>query len=78
MRLKRNWARGRGSCVLPQAQPTAFQGGDETFCILPGASRACADFCDPTAVSRFKANRLYFPFKEELKFGVKLKDTVMG
>ena len=22
------------------------------FCILPGAPRACADFCDPTAVSR--------------------------
>ncbi len=24
------------------------------FLIVPGASRACADFCDPTAVSRFK------------------------
>jgi len=24
------------------------------FCILPGAPRACADFCDPTAVSRLK------------------------
>jgi len=24
------------------------------FFILPGAPRACADFCDPTAVSRFK------------------------
>ena len=24
------------------------------FWILPGASRGCADFCDPTAVSRFK------------------------
>ncbi len=24
------------------------------FCILSGAPRACADFCDPTAVSRFK------------------------
>ena len=23
------------------------------FCILPGAPRACADFCDPTPVSRF-------------------------
>ncbi|MDA0738879.1 MAG: hypothetical protein O3A59_08010 [Nitrospirae bacterium] len=23
------------------------------FWILPGASRGCADFCDPTAVSRF-------------------------
>ena len=25
-----------------------------TFFILAGASRACADCCDPTAVSRFK------------------------
>jgi len=24
------------------------------FFILPGAPRACADFCDPTAVSRLK------------------------
>jgi len=24
------------------------------FWILPGASRGCADFCDPTAVSRLK------------------------
>jgi len=24
------------------------------FFILPGAPRACADFCDPTADSRFK------------------------
>ena len=24
------------------------------FFILPGAPRGCADFCDPTAVSRFK------------------------
>ncbi len=24
------------------------------FCIVPGAPRACADFCDPTAASRFK------------------------
>jgi len=23
------------------------------FFILPGAPRACGDFCDPTAVSRF-------------------------
>ena len=23
------------------------------FCILPGVARACTDFCDPTAVSRF-------------------------
>ncbi len=23
------------------------------FCIVPGAPRACADFCDPTAASRF-------------------------
>ncbi len=22
------------------------------FCIVPGAPRACADFCDPTGVSR--------------------------
>jgi len=25
------------------------------FFILPGAPRACADFCDPTAVSRFNS-----------------------
>jgi len=25
------------------------------FCILPGAPRACTDFCDPTAVSRFNS-----------------------
>ncbi len=24
------------------------------FCIVPSASRACADFCDPTAVFGFK------------------------
>ena len=24
------------------------------FCILPGAPTACAGFCDPTAISRFK------------------------
>jgi len=28
------------------------------FCILSGAPRACADFCDPTAVSRLKVSRL--------------------
>jgi hypothetical protein len=28
------------------------------FLILPGAPRACVDFCDPTAVSRLKAKRL--------------------
>ena len=27
------------------------------FCILPGAPRACADFCDPTAVSRLDLTR---------------------
>ena len=25
------------------------------FCILPGAPRGCAEFCDPTAVSRFNS-----------------------
>ena len=24
------------------------------FCMLPGAPRVCANFCDPTAVSRLK------------------------
>ncbi len=29
------------------------------FCILPGAPRACADFCDPTAVSRFNESGVH-------------------
>ena len=33
------------------------------FLILPGAPRACVDFCDPTAVSRFKSKYAkFFPF----------------
>jgi len=33
------------------------------FFILPDAPRACADFCDPTAVSRFKV-KLPFSFRQ--------------
>jgi len=37
---------------MVQYKSRGHLGGDETFFIVPGAPRACADFGDPTAVSR--------------------------
>ena len=43
------------------------------FCILPGAIRACMDFCEPTAVSRFNLGILIcFGFRYS-SFGFTLK-----
>ncbi len=40
------------------------------FCILPGAPRACADFCDPTAVSRLKVKTLLRATKKHVSKNV--------